>query len=496
MHLGRRSMQLASTLVAAFVVFVGSVAFSTAAPARATDAGPVIALLAVSCPDANAVPANQVAQPSVDDTGGVYQSWGPARSGPVSTGEANDCTPRSGVTFRLSSVDRGAALSSSSGSRVPIGAEDGETTTIVGTTGGSGLVVVPVANLTASQLTDLERGNSLWVSGGAGTGFLGLRCHTDLVNSDDLEYFRVAPFAIPGRLSCIHYSQSAAPPPTTSTTVPVPQAPGPTTAPHTSTPPVTAPPTSGAPVATTAVTQPPHTQPPVTKPPATTSTTSRTTSTTAAGRHPTTTSTTVGPTPTTVGPTSTSSRPTSPSTSVTAADEADTETALPPAPGRVLVRVAAPGSGPLSASLTTVWTQDLVLSLACGDDTLEIRIAPGRAGTEQDLDVPPHLVDSTCDLTVLSDGVERVAHDGPLVQITVDGARLAEGDSTEVELDANGPAIEAVYAGVGDESVLPALAEPAPSGGGDRLPLVPVGLGLLVAALAGGVLIGRTGNRG
>ena len=64
------------------------------------------------------------------------------------------------------------------------------------------------------------------------------------------------------------------------------------------------------------------------------------------------------------------------------------------------------------------------------------------------------------------------------------------------EASATAPEIDAVYAALGDESVLPELADPADSGGGDRLPLVPVGIGLLVAALAGGILVGRTGNRG
>ncbi|MCP3910193.1 MAG: hypothetical protein GY713_04480, partial [Actinomycetia bacterium] len=262
-------MRLAWSLVAAAALLLGSVAFSSGSPARATDSGPLIALYAVACPDAGSVPANSVAQPSVDDTGGAYQSWGAARSGPVTSAAAANCKPRSGVTFRLSSVDRGAALSSSSGSRVPSGAEDGETTTVVGTTGGRGLVIVAVADLTESQRTDLDRGNSLWVSGGAPAGFLGLRCHTDLVNSDDLEYLRVAPFEIPSQLTCVHYTQGTAPAPTTTTPLTAPPtAPPPAVSPSTVSPPAVSPSTVSPPAVSPSTVSPPAVSPSTVPPPA------------------------------------------------------------------------------------------------------------------------------------------------------------------------------------------------------------------------------------
>ncbi|MCP5028214.1 MAG: hypothetical protein GY929_18205 [Actinomycetia bacterium] len=469
--------------MAALLAVAAMVTFSPGSPARAGPSGPVISLLAVACPDASSVPANPVMQPGVDDTGGVYLNWGPAGAGTVSGTETKGCGPRSGVTFRLSSIERGAALSTNSGSRVSVGLEDGETTTIVGTTGGAGVVNLSVASLTSSQLRILERGDSLWVSGGAPAGFLGLRCHTDQVNSDDLEYLRVTPFEIPSQLTCVHYSQGAPPAPTTTLPiVPVTQPPPP---PAPTTPTTLAPPTS-APTPTTAapaVTQLPAPQPSTTSAPASSSTTRPTSTTTATGA--------VAPSTSTAAPSTTAAT----STPTTEGDDGDLETALPAAPGRILVSVAAPGSGPLSGDLTTVWTQDLLLSLACGDDELEIRIASGGDSIESSIDVPPHLVNSRCDLTLLADGIDRATHDAGVAQITVDGTRLAPGETVAVELDASGPAIDAVYAAVGDESVLPALVDPTSSEGGDRLPLVPVGLGLLGAALAGGLLIGRTGNR-
>ncbi len=479
MQLGRRSMRLARSPVAAAVLLLGLVALSSGSPAQATDSGPLIALYAVACPDAGSVPANSVAQPSVDDTAGAHQSWGATRAGPVSSAEAANCTARSGVTFRLSSVDRGAALSSSSSSRVPPGAEDGETTTVVGTTGGRGLVIVAVADLTESQRTDLDRGNSLWVSGGAPAGFLGLRCHTDLVNSDDLEYLRVAPFEIPSQLTCVHYTQGSAPAPTTATPATVP--PAPTTA-----TPVTMPP---APTTATSVTVPP-TAPsaPITTTPATVPpTTVRPTNTTSTG-------------PGSAGPTTTAAPP-----PTTAADDSeqssdsenggDNETALPATGGRLTVGVSAPGAGPLSANLTTVWTQDLVLSLTCAGKSFEIRIGPSRQPGEHGLDIPTDLVGRTCSLTLVADGVESARNTSDLATVTVNGDRLAPGDSVSLELDADGPRIDAAYAAVGDESVLPPLSEDRVADPADRLPLVPVAIGLLLAALAGGILVGRTGAR-
>ncbi|MCP3856118.1 MAG: hypothetical protein GY698_15495 [Actinomycetia bacterium] len=466
-------MRLAWSLVAAAALLLGSVAFSSGSPARATDSGPLIALYAVACPDAGSVPANSVAQPSVDDTGGAYQSWGATRSGPVSSAEAANCKPRSGVTFRLSSVDRGAALSSSSGSRVPSGAEDGETTTVVGTTGGRGLVIVAVADLTESQRTDLDRGNSLWVSGGAPAGFLGLRCHTDLVNSDDLEYLRVAPFEIPSQLTCVHYTQGTAPAPTTTT---------PLTAPSTAPPPAVSPP-----AVSPSTVSPPAVSPSTVPPPAVLlpSTTTTTRASTGSG--------TAGPTTTTAPPPTTAVDDSEQGSN--SDDGGDSETALPVTGVRLTVGISAPGAGPLSANLTTVWTQDLVLSLACADETFEIRIGASRQPGEQGLDIPASLVDQTCSLTLVADGVESAGNAADLATVTVNGDRLTPGDSVSLELDADGPRVDAAYAAVGGESVLPPLSDDRGADPADRLPLVPVTIGLLIAALAGGILVGRTGAR-
>ncbi len=196
--------------------------------------GRAVSFVALACDSFSRVPASIRVAPTLDETGGGYLSWGPAAGGVVADPTAVElagCRPVDGVQFRLSAVSNGAALATSSPTRVGAGAEDGELTTRSRSTGesGPGRLGVAADELTPAQqraIGDESAAGGLWVSAdGLPGSFAGLRCHRDQSNGDNLEVLRVG--KVDGDVFCVAYAVesiplAAVPPPAAPVAVPLP----------------------------------------------------------------------------------------------------------------------------------------------------------------------------------------------------------------------------------------------------------------------------------
>ncbi|MFN0027817.1 MAG: hypothetical protein ACKV2O_11660 [Acidimicrobiales bacterium] len=235
---------------------------SVAAPVRSA----TLVFQAVSCTEWASVPGNFTPDVPVDDTAGLYRSWGPVDPALVAPVELNaqsaDCRDLNGVQFRVSASAWGTDLEAAedlsadqfevhhgfdSGTGAgpetvaDAGAEpaadpapvvEGDppspptsdvtstltstlTSAVTGVTGadGEGLLVADAAELSVAQQTALRNGSGLWVAAAGFEGsFANLRCHADRYNADNLEVIRAGQSDT--ALACVLYVvQTAGPAP-------------------------------------------------------------------------------------------------------------------------------------------------------------------------------------------------------------------------------------------------------------------------------------------
>lgn len=234
-----------------------------------------LSFVALACDSFSRVPASIRVEPTLDETGGGYLSWGPSAGLVVAEpdgAETAGCRPVDGVRFRLSAIRDGAALAVGSPSRLAAGAEDGQLTTVSPATGtgGAGRVTLAGSDLTPAQqeaLVDETAAGGLWVSADGLTGsFAGLRCHRDQTNGDNLEVLRAG--VVDTSVACVAYTVQAPPvaaPNPVPVAVPSPPVAIPVVPP---TPAVPTPGASAAVIAAPVVAAPVVAAPPVARPPA------------------------------------------------------------------------------------------------------------------------------------------------------------------------------------------------------------------------------------